>query len=325
MSRRLLLIVNPSSGTRQGARNLCQIVNILQTGGYICTVMLTDRRMAASDYAYEYGKEFDLVVCVGGDGTFNETVNGLLRAGSTVSLGYIPTGSTNDFAASLKLDTDIEAAASAIVDGRTRLLDVGRFGERSFSYVASFGAFSKTSYSTPQSFKNTFGHFAYVLSGVKDVLSIRSEHIRFELNGKVYEDDYIFGAISNSTSLGGVLTIDPELVDMSDGQFEVLLIRHPSNINELLQITNALARKQYDCDMITFESTSHITVTTQESTDWSLDGEKETTCGSFEISCIHNALKIITGREDGLYDRSGITGADSCYEPGDEFSGFAGL
>ncbi len=321
MSRRLLLIVNPGSGTRQGARNLSQIIEILQSGGYMCTVMLTDKRMAASDYAYRYSRDFDLVVCVGGDGTFNETVNGLLRAGHPVPLGYIPTGSTNDFAASLKLDTDIASAAAAIVDGKARLLDVGRFDERNFSYVASFGAFSKTSYSTPQSFKNTFGHFAYVLSGVKDVLSIRSEHIRFELNGRVYEDDYIFGAISNSTSLGGVLTIDPELVDMNDGLFEILLIRHPSNLNELLQITNALARKQYDCDLITFESTSHITVTTSESTDWSLDGEKETTCGTFEVSCIHNALRIITGSNDAVYDSSSITGVDECYEATDVFSG----
>ncbi len=320
MGRRLLLIVNPSSGTRQGSKNLCQIVEILQSGGYICTVMLTDRRMAADEYAYEYGKEFDLVVCVGGDGTFNETVNGLLRAGLTRPLGYIPTGSTNDFAASLKLESELEAAANAISRGGSRLLDVGRFGERIFSYVASFGAFSKTSYSTPQSFKNTFGHFAYVLSGVKDVWSIRSEHLRFELNGKVYEDDYIFGAISNSTSLGGVLTIDPELVDMDDGQFEILLIRHPANLNELLQITNALARKQYDCELITFESTSHITVTTPEGTDWSLDGEKVTTSGTFEVCCLHNALNIITGGLPQLYDASGISDGESCYESSDFFS-----
>jgi len=301
MHKRLLLIVNPSSGTRQGSKNLCQIVNLLQSGGYLCTVMLTDKRLAASDYAFEYGGQYDVVVCVGGDGTFNETVNGLLRAGHTVPLGYIPTGSTNDFAASLKLSTDITTAAEAIVDGHARMLDVGKFDQRNFSYVASFGAFSKTSYSTPQSFKNTFGHFAYVLSGVKDVLSIRSQRIRFEFNGKVMEDDYIFGAISNSTSLGGVLTIDPGLVDMNDGQFEIMLIRHPANLNELLRITNALTRKQYDCDMITFESTSHIRVTTDIETDWSLDGEKETTNGTFEINCMHDALKIITGQEDALY------------------------
>lgn len=304
MRQRLLLIVNAYSGTRQGAKSLSNIIEILQAGGYLCTVMLTDRRMAASDYVFEYGHSFDVIACVGGDGTFNETVNGILRAGLTVPMGYIPTGSTNDFAASLKLPVDVEAAAQIIADGRSRMLDIGRFGSRNFSYVASFGAFTRTSYSTPQSFKNAFGHFAYLLSGVKDVLAIRSQRIRFEINGHIREDDYIFGAISNSTSLGGVLTIDPELVDMNDGQFEVLLIKQPENLNDLLQITNALTRKQYNCDMISFESASHISITTDAETDWSLDGEKETTVGNTEIQCLPNALRIFTA--DG--STPGITG-----------------
>ncbi len=308
MQKRLLMIVNAYSGTRQGSKSLSTIIEIMQASGYICTVMLTDRQMAASDYVYDYGRDFDIIVCVGGDGTFNETVNGMLRSGLTIPLGYIPTGSTNDFAASLKLPTDIEAAARIIADGRSRMLDIGRVGTRNFSYVASFGAFTKTSYSTPQNFKNAFGHFAYLLSGVKDVWSIHSEHIRFELNGRVLEDDYIFGAISNSTSLGGVLTIDPELVDMNDGLFEVLLIKQPTNLNDLLQITNALARKQYCCDMITFESASQISVVTDGETDWSLDGEKETISGSTEIQCIHNALRIITGGTAEISGSTGVSG-----------------
>ncbi len=295
MPGKLLLIVNPNSGTKQGQKRLGDIISILQEGGFLCTVMMTDRRMAASDFACSYGHHFDLIACVGGDGTFNETVNGLLRGGHAVTVGYIPTGSTNDFAASLRLPADIDAAARIISEGRTRKLDIGQFAGRHFSYVASFGAFSRTSYSTPQSFKNAIGHLAYVLSGVVDVWSIRSEHMRFEIGDEVYEDDYIFGAISNSTSLGGVLTIDPLLVDMNDGKFEVMLIRHPKNLNDLLQITNALARKQYDCDMITFRSASHIAVSSPGPVDWSLDGEKETTDGTFEVQCLHDALTICCG------------------------------
>lgn len=294
MKRRLLLIVNPSSGTRQGEKRLAQIIDVLQSGGYLCTVMLTDRQMAASEFACEYGADYDTIACVGGDGTFNETVNGMLRADLTAPLGYIATGSTNDFASSLKLPSDIQDAAEAIAAGNTRKLDIGLFGNRNFSYVASFGAFTKTSYATSQSFKNAFGHFAYLLSGVKDVWSIRSQHLKFEFNGHVHEDDYIFGAISNSTSLGGVLTIDPQLVDMNDGLFEIMLIRQPNNLNDLLQITNALMTKQYlYCDMITFESTASVRVTTDSPVDWSLDGEKETTDGTFEVECLHDALNII--------------------------------
>ena len=295
MPRRMLLIVNPNSGTRQGLKRLGEIISILQTNDYLCTVMMTDRQLAASEFAFMHGHHFEVIACVGGDGTFNETVNGMLRAGLAIPLGYIPTGSTNDFAASLKLPTDIIASANIITAGKTRMLDIGQFNGRHFSYVASFGAFSKTSYSTPQSFKNAFGHLAYVLSGVVDVWSIRSEHLRFEVDGEVYEDDYIFGAISNSTSLGGVLTIDPLLVDMNDGQFEIMLIKHPQNLNDLLQITNALTRKQYDCDMITFLSASHITVSSTQAVDWSLDGEKATTNGTFEVNCIHDALQIFCG------------------------------
>lgn len=292
MLNRMLLIVNPCSGTKQGVKRLGDIVTILQNAGFICTVMLTDRQNAASEFACKYGHHFEVIACVGGDGTFNETVNGLLRAGLTVPVGYIPTGSTNDFAASLKLPTDIASAAQIIASGRERRLDIGSFNGRNFSYVASFGAFTKTSYSTPQSLKNVLGHLAYVLSGAVDVWSIRSEHMRFEIVDEVYEDDYIFGAISNSTSLGGVLTIDPMLVDMNDGKLEIMLIKQPKDLNELLQITNALTRHQYDCDMITFLSASEITVTTNHPTDWSLDGEKETTSGAFRVECLRDALRI---------------------------------
>jgi len=290
--KKLLLIVNPNSGIRQGIKRMGEIVSILQAGGFICTVMVTDRRLAAENFAFDYGHHFDVIACVGGDGTFNETVNGLLRSGLDIPMGYIPTGSTNDFANSLKLPADIPAAAEAITSGRERRLDIGQFNGRNFSYVASFGAFTKTSYTTPQSLKNVLGHLAYVLSGAVDVWSIRSEHLRFEIDGKTYEDEYIFGAISNSTSLGGILTIDPVLVDMGDGKLEVMLIKQPKDLNELLQITNALTRRQYDCDMITFVSASDILVTTFQSTDWSIDGEKETTNGTFSVKCLHDALRI---------------------------------
>ena len=296
MDRRLLLIVNPYSGKKKGSKKLSGILQTLQDGGNRCTVMLTDKRMAASEFASEFGKDHDVIACIGGDGTFNETVNGMLHADLTIPLGYIPTGSTNDFAASLHLPTKINKAAKTITTLATRKLDIGLFGKRNFSYVASFGAFTKTSYSTSQSFKNVFGHFAYLLAGMKDVWSIRSQHLCFEFNGKKLEGDYIFGAISNSTSLGGVLTIPHDMVDMNDGLFEILLVRRPHGIGELLKISSALIRKKFDkCDLITFESTPSVTVTSAKPIDWSLDGEKETIEGTFEVRCLHDALNVITG------------------------------
>lgn len=298
MKKRMLIIVNPCSGTKQGMKRLGEIVSILQDGGYICTTVMTDRRGAATDIVREDSGVFDAVTCVGGDGTFNEVVNGLLLAGSELPIGYIPTGSTNDFANSLHLSSDVADAAKDIANGATRLLDIGCFGTRCFSYVASFGAFTKASYDTPQSVKNSLGHLAYVLSGAMETLNLRSQHMRFETAEGVYEDDYIFGAISNSTSLGGVLTIDPKQVDMSDGLLEMMLIKMPRNISDFIKITNALSRKSYNCSMIDFVSTSRVTFCSDKPTDWSVDGEKETAEGSVDIVNRHNALRLFVRQSE---------------------------
>ena len=141
-----------------------------------------------------------------------------------VPIGYIPAGSTNDFASSLKLSTNIMQAAKDILEGEPVAYDVGRFGERYFSYVASFGAFARTSYTTPQSIKNTLGHTAYLLEGMQEISQIRKEHVRMELDDQVVEDDFLFGAICNSTTIGGILTLDPKRVDMADGLLELSLI-----------------------------------------------------------------------------------------------------
>ena len=160
------------------------------------------------------------MVCCGGDGTLNETLSGLLSAESKTPIGYIPTGSTNDFASSLKLPLDVLEATKNIIEGQPVPYDAGRFGGRVFSYVASFGAFTRTSYTTPQSIKNALGHTAYVLEGIQELTQIRNEHIKMIVDGEVVEDDFLFGAICNSTSVGGVLTLDPDVVDLQDNKLE---------------------------------------------------------------------------------------------------------
>ena len=174
------------------------------------TVAPTMHRGHASMMAATAAEEgYDTVICCGGDGTFNETITGLLEKNIRVPVGYIPSGSTNDFASSMKLSTNPLKAAQDIIEGSAFSYDVGKFGNRYFSYVASFGAFTQTSYTTPQGIKNILGHTAYVLSGISELSQIRKEHVRMEIDGEIVEDDFVFGAISNSTSVGGVLTLDP--------------------------------------------------------------------------------------------------------------------
>ena len=218
--KKMLFLMNPFSGQKRANKFLTDILLLYSQAGYDVTVHMTTAQGSAREAVLRLGAEMDLVVCCGGDGTFNETVTGLLEAGLNVPIGYIPAGSTNDFAASLKLSSNILQAARDVVEGVPVSYDVGRFGDRYFSYVASFGAFTRASYSTPQSIKNALGHTAYLLEGIQELSQIRKEHVRMELDGRVVEDDFLFGAICNSTSLGGILSLDPKRVDMADGLLE---------------------------------------------------------------------------------------------------------
>ena len=209
--------MNPYAGTRKGTKALADIIAIFNRAGYEVITYMTAGPGDCARVVAKLAAQVDLVVCAGGDGTFNETVNGILESGCDTPVGYIPCGSTNDFASSLQLPTNPVKAAQAIMDGDVTRYDIGKFGDRYFSYVASFGAFTKTSYTTPQSVKNALGHTAYLLSSVQELSQIRKEHLLIETGDQVIEDDFIFGAISNSTSVGGILTLDPKQVDMRDG------------------------------------------------------------------------------------------------------------
>ena len=273
MQKNLLLILNPISGKMAGKRYLADVVEQFCRGGYVPTVFVTTARGDACRIACAHGGAADLVVCLGGDGTFNEVVTGLLEGGHTTPMGYIPCGSTNDFAAGIGLKKNILDAAAAILEGSPHTYDVGMFGERYFSYVASFGIFTRASYATPQNVKNALGHLAYLLEGIKELSNIRPWHVRFEVDGRTVEGDYLFGAVSNATSLGGVLKMDPTAVDMNDGLLELLLVRMPRNATELSECVRALAEQRYDTDAITFMSGSDFTVCADPAMDWTLDGE----------------------------------------------------
>ena len=298
MDKKNLIIMNPFSGKREANKYLTDIIDIFTKGGYMTTILTTTKRGDGTVYASRYAGEFDLITCIGGDGTFNEVVAGLLDSGERVPVGYIPAGSTNDFANSLKLSTNILKATEDIVKGRLKTLDIGSFNGRKFSYVASFGAFTQTSYSTPQSVKNMLGHLAYILEGATSLTSIKPQHLKIEANGMPYEDDYIFGAISNSTSLAGILTLDPQYVDMNDGLFELLLVRSPKNPIELAEIVYMLTTQNYESNKITFVNADSFTIYADENMDWSLDGEYQEGCERIAIENLHNAIDIVVNDKE---------------------------
>ena len=185
--KNMLFIMNPHAGMRRANRYLTDILVLFGNAGYEVTVHMTRQTGDAMDAAFRKGKEADVVVCCGGDGTLNETITGLVRSGADVPIGYIPAGTTNDFASSLKLSTNIMQAAQDIVEGQIVPYDLGKFGDRYFSYVASFGAFTRSSYVVPQNIKNALGHTAYVLGGISELSQIRNEHIRMEIDGQIVE------------------------------------------------------------------------------------------------------------------------------------------
>ncbi len=294
--KRILFVVNPCAGKKKANSQLAQIIGMFNRAGYEVISYMTAGRGDATRIVRERGGSVDKIVCCGGDGTFNEVMSGVMEQGLTTPIGYLPAGSTNDFAASLHLPTDLIEAAKQCVQGKPVAYDVGSFGGRYFSYVASFGAFTRSSYATPQNVKNALGHVAYVLSGIQELGQLKNIHMRVELSGgQVVEDDFLFGAISNSTSIGGILTLDPKQVDMRDGKLEVLLIRAPREFGELSACIRAISQKQYNCAMVTFLSAESMRVISNAPVDWTLDGELAAGKDTVEINCLPSAIHLLKG------------------------------
>lgn len=291
--KKMLFIMNPFAGQKKANKFLPEILLLFTQAGYEITTFMTTGTGSAAQTAERLGKNMDLVVCCGGDGTLNETVSGMIRAGATAPIGYIPAGTTNDFASSLKLSHNPVQAAKDILEGEPVPYDVGRFGQRYFSYVASFGAFTRSSYIVPQNIKNALGHTAYVLGGISEISQIRNEHIRMEIDGDVVEDDFLFGAICNSTSIGGILTLPPEQVDMGDGIFEVMLVRAPRNLTEITECILAVQNQKYNCAMITFRPAKSVTIYADPNMPWTLDGEKADGSEESQVENLHHAMHLM--------------------------------
>ena len=291
--KKLLFVMNPYSGQRRANRYLSDMISEFNRAGYDVQAHMTAGPGDAAATVERCAGNADLVVCVGGDGTFNETVTGIMRSGADVPVGYIPAGSTNDFASSLKLSTNVLKATRDILEGQPVRYDVGKFGSRYFTYVASFGAFTRASYATPQNIKNALGHTAYILEGIQELSQIRKTHVRFEMDDQVVEDDFLFGAVSNSTSVGGILKLDPQQVNMRDGKFELLLVRAPRDLSELAECIQALNTQKYNCSVITFLSTPRVRIIADPNMPWTLDGEREGGHDVVEVENLPSAISII--------------------------------
>ena len=292
--KKMLFIMNPFAGMRRANRYLSDIISLFNRADYEVNIHMTAGPGDAARFTWAHARNVDLVVCCGGDGTLNETITGMLQVGATAPVGYIPAGSTNDFANSMKLSTNVMQAVQDILEGEPVTYDVGRFNDRYFTYVASFGAFTKTSYTTAQSVKNALGHTAYVLDGIQELSQIRKVHVRMEMEDQLVEDDFLFGAISNSTSIGGILSLDPKQVDMSDGLLEVFLVRAPKNLTEITECLQALQSQRYnDCSMITFGSAKNIRVYAEPDMPWTLDGEKFDGAEEIQVENLYHAIRLM--------------------------------
>lgn len=289
----LLFIVNPKAGKTKSMAPLFDAVARFSQAGYLVRLVVTEGVGDAKQAAAELGGEFDLVVCAGGDGTLNETISGLMTLENRPPVGYLPHGSTNDFATSLHLSSNPTLTASAIACGRPHRLDIGSHNDRYFAYVASFGAFTRASYSATQAAKNLLGHLAYIFEGIGDLDSLRPYNCHVEADGEVFEGDFIFGAVCNSTSLGGLVKLDESKVEMDDGKFELLLLRMPKTVMDLNSLIAGMTKMDYDQPGVIFRHVEHVTLTTEDDIPWSLDGEYAASCPVVQIQNLHHAIGLM--------------------------------
>ena len=294
--KRLLFMLNPQAGQRKANRFMAEIIRLFIDAGYRCEVYVTGAGGEAARVMAESAREYDLVVCAGGDGTLNETISGMLRAGMKCPVGYIPCGTTNDYAASIGLSSDVMVAARDIVEGKVQTVDVGAFNGRYFVYTATCGAFAKASYTTPQAAKNVLGHAAYVFEGMRDLTTIKPIHMKIRADELMIEDDFVFCSVTNSTSVGGILRLDTQLVALNDGRFEVTMVRNPVNPAQLSSILVGLTTQSVPNDMIHFFSAKKITIECDAPVEWTLDGEREPETDAVRMENLHSAVSIMIPR-----------------------------
>ena len=292
--KKMLFVFNPRSGKEQIKGHLMEILDIFTRGGYEIRVHVTQKQSDAAEVVARYGNRVDVVVCSGGDGTLNETVTGMMKLKKLPMLGYIPAGSTNDFASSLEIPKRMPQAAADIVEGMPFAIDIGTFcHNRYFMYIAAFGAFTEVSYLTPQDKKNMLGHQAYMLESVRSLTSIKSYRLRVESEEITLEGEFIFGMVTNTISVGGFKGLVTQNVALNDGEFEVLLIRTPRTPLDLSNIVNYMFLKEEPNEYVHKFRTKALTVIPEEPVDWVLDGEFGGTRMETQIINLQKQIRIM--------------------------------
>ena len=270
MSKRVLFLFNPRSGKGKIKENLADIIDVMVKAGYEVTVYTTQSAGDAVQKARTEAGNYDRIICSGGDGTLDEVVTGVMASGISVPIGYIPAGSTNDFGNSLGIGSDMVQAAHIAAEGKPFPCDVGKFNEDYFVYVAAFGIFTEVSYQTSQ---DLLGHAAYILEGAKQIWDIPSYRMQVEYDGNVLYDEFIYGMVTNSMSVGGFKGIIPGNIALDDGVFEVTLIKTPKNPIELNDIVCFLTGISKDSNQVYSFQTNFLKLTSSEDVSWTLDGE----------------------------------------------------
>ncbi len=288
----MLFVFNPKAGKGKIKTNLMDIVDVFNKSEYEVIIHATQQPRDAYEKAKEYADSVDLIVLSGGDGTLDEVVTGIMEKKSNVPIGYIPAGSTNDFANSLFMPKNMVAAASMIMEEELYHCDIGRFNRQTFAYIAAFGLFTDVSYQTDQDLKNILGHVAYLLEGMKRLFDIKSFHMKVRSAEMEIEDDFIYGMVTNSRSVGGFKNLTGKNVDMNDGLFEVTLITRPKNPLELQEIMASLLIAEDNTDLIHSFKSREITIESDEEVPWTLDGEFGGSHTLVEIENKHEALNL---------------------------------
>jgi YegS/Rv2252/BmrU family lipid kinase len=290
---KVMLIINPHSGKMKARSKLVDIINRFTVSGHDVSVFPTNKQFDATRFVESKSENFDVIVCCGGDGTLSEVIDGIMKVESKKPLGYIPMGTTNDFAATFKIPKNIDEAITNIINGDIFQFDIGKFNDKHFAYIASFGMFTESSYKTSQELKKVFGHFAYILEGAANIGSIPNFKLKIEHDGAIVEGDFVFCAISNSTSIGGILKLPTESVSLDDGLVEVLLIRNPNNRFKLRDVFLGLAKNKFDKNYVEFFSTSKLSISSESDISWCLDGEFGGLSKQVNITCLPKAVSLI--------------------------------
>lgn len=291
--KKMLFIVNPKAGKARIKNYLLDITDLFVKAGYEVTMHITQSRKDAMNTVKDREEGYDLIVCSGGDGTLDEVVTGMVKSKKALPIGYIPAGSTNDFANSLKLPADMKKAASIVLEGEKFACDIGSFNKDVFVYVAAFGMFTDVSYGTNQEMKNLLGHMAYILEGIKRLTALKSYQMKVTYNDTVLEGDFLYGMVTNSISVGGFKNLTGKNVALNDGQLEVTLIRRPVSVPELNRLIADLLEQNAESEYIYWFKTAKLQIESVEAVPWTLDGEFGGEHKEVQIEDFQKAMEII--------------------------------